>query len=153
MPALTASPFHPLTGLLLPVYREAYLVGDLTPESADAVTRYLQQQPAAAELATARWLELQTSGEIAGAAALPWEAPKKVVAPSPTGARRFRLPKLRLFGLLGGLVLSGATAYGLNLAHQQEQVDAAGQVARRTEHLMEDTSIRKAEAMLMTQSR
>lgn len=152
MSALTASPFHPLTGFLLPVYREAYLVGDLAPEPAEAVTQYLRQQPAEAELATARWQEMQASGEIAGAAAPPWEAPKKTVAPSPAGIRRFRLPKLRLFALLGGLALTGATGYGLNLAHQQEQADAAGPVAQRTEHLMEDTSIRKAEAMMMTKS-
>ena len=130
-------------------------MGDLAPESTEAVTRYLRQHSAEAELATARWQELQASGEIAVAAALPWaEAPNQAIAPSsPNKGRRFRLSSLRLFALLGGFALTSATVYGLNLAHQQKQADAAGPVAQRTERIMEDASVRKSEAMLLAQVR
>ncbi len=153
MPTLTASPFHPLTNALLPVYREAYLMGDLVPESTEAVTRYLCQQPAEAALATARWQELRASGELAGATTAPWEEAKKIVVSSSAGARRFRMPALRMFALLGGLTLTGLSVYGLDLVQQQEQADAAGPVARRTEHTMEAASIAKTEAALLAQSR
>jgi hypothetical protein len=43
--ALTASPFHPSTGELLPSYRDAYLRGDLSVNNTELVDAYLKANP------------------------------------------------------------------------------------------------------------
>ncbi len=143
MAALTASPFHPATGTLMPVYLEAYLIGDLAPESMLAVTEYLRTKPNEAELARERWLALQASGELPPSDTLPWAAPAgkpAIVVPVATRSTRWRLPSLRMFGLMTGFALVGLTAYGLDLVKQQQQADKAGPVFQRTEQQMENAS-------------
>lgn len=58
---LTATPFDPATGELLPVYRDAYLRGDLTRTSARAVESYLRQDASEAHGTVVRWHELTTN--------------------------------------------------------------------------------------------
>ena len=60
---LSAPPFHPTTGALLPVYRDAYLRGDLTRQSAGAVDAYLRQHEQHAEATLRRWYELNAANE------------------------------------------------------------------------------------------
>lgn len=60
---LTASPFDPQTGDLLPVYRDAYLRGDLTKASARAVEAYLHRDDNQAHTTLTRWQELQAAEE------------------------------------------------------------------------------------------
>lgn len=159
MSALTASPFHPATGQLLPVYRTAYLFGDLAPASMAAVTEYLRTKPDEATAVQPLWEALQAAGEIPAAIRLPWVAAEAapvalvpdaaqgaVAAAAPGGARRWRLPGLRLFGLIGGLGLVAITTYGLSLVQQQQQADQAGPVFQRTEYQMEATSVMPARA-------
>ena len=43
---LTATPFDATTGELLPVYRDAYLRGDLSGKNTELVDSYLQANPA-----------------------------------------------------------------------------------------------------------
>jgi len=64
---LTATPFNPSTGELLPVYRDAYLRGDLARSSAQAVESYLRHDAAEAHGTVTRWHELQTSEPTAAA--------------------------------------------------------------------------------------
>lgn len=56
---LTATPFDPQTGDLLPVYRDAYLRGDLARSSAQAVESYLRDDAKQAHHTVTRWHELQ----------------------------------------------------------------------------------------------
>ena len=56
---LTATPFDPQTGELLPVYRDAYLRGDLTRTSARAVEAYLHRDAGQAHSTVTRWHQLQ----------------------------------------------------------------------------------------------
>lgn len=62
---LTASPFDPQTGDLLPVYRDAYLRGDLAKASAQAVEEYLRRDSDQAHTTISRWQELQAAQEAA----------------------------------------------------------------------------------------
>lgn len=56
---LTATPFDPQTGDLLPVYRDAYLRGDLARTSAQAVEAYLHRDAGQAHSTVTRWHQLQ----------------------------------------------------------------------------------------------
>jgi hypothetical protein len=58
---LTASPFDPQTGELLSVYRDAYLNGDLSRSSAQAVEKYLGRDADQAHDTLNRWQELHTA--------------------------------------------------------------------------------------------
>ncbi|UOQ78798.1 carboxypeptidase-like regulatory domain-containing protein [Hymenobacter sp. 5516J-16] len=62
---LTASPFDPQTGELLPVYRDAYLRGDLSKASAQAVEAYLHRDADQAHSTLTRWQELQAAQDAA----------------------------------------------------------------------------------------
>lgn len=56
---LTATPFDATTGELLPVYRDAYLRGDLARSSAQAVEDYLRRDANEAYSVVTRWHNLQ----------------------------------------------------------------------------------------------
>lgn len=60
--ALTAKPFHPATGELLPSYRDAYLRGDLSGTNNDLVDAYLKANPAKGTETFYRFHTLQTAG-------------------------------------------------------------------------------------------
>jgi hypothetical protein len=62
---LTATPFDAQTGALLPVYRDAYLRGDLAQSSAQAVDDYLRRDADQAYAAVTRWHHVQ-AGENPG---------------------------------------------------------------------------------------
>ena len=62
---LTATPFDPRTGELLPVYRDAYLRGDLARASAQAVEAYLRRDAGQAHHTVTRWYEMHTTEETA----------------------------------------------------------------------------------------
>jgi len=58
---LTATPFDAQTGELLPVYRDAYLRGDLARSSAQAVEDYLRRDAGEAYSVVTRWHHLQAA--------------------------------------------------------------------------------------------
>jgi len=58
---LTATPFDPQTGELLPVYRDAYLRGDLSRASARQVEEYLSKNADNAYSTVTRWHEMKDS--------------------------------------------------------------------------------------------
>ncbi|UOQ52352.1 carboxypeptidase-like regulatory domain-containing protein [Hymenobacter cellulosivorans] len=60
--ALTAHPFHPTTGELLPTYRDAYLRGDLSGKNADLVDAYLKANPNEGDEALKRFYALREKG-------------------------------------------------------------------------------------------
>jgi hypothetical protein len=64
---LTATPFDAQTGELLPVYRDAYLRGDLARSSAQAVEDYLRRDANEAYSVVTRWHHLQADEEAAAA--------------------------------------------------------------------------------------
>ncbi|RSK35279.1 carboxypeptidase-like regulatory domain-containing protein [Hymenobacter metallilatus] len=60
--ALTTYPFHPETGELLPVFRDAYLRGDLSPNNAALVDRYLETHSTKGDAALQRLQQLHHTG-------------------------------------------------------------------------------------------
>jgi len=56
---LSANPFDGQTGELLPVYRDAYLRGDLATASRLAMERYMQRDATAAHATVVRWHQLR----------------------------------------------------------------------------------------------
>ena len=62
--ALTASPFNPQTGELLPVYRDAYLRGDLSRLHAQQVDAHLAKHRALGDDTWQRFHAMQQSGEL-----------------------------------------------------------------------------------------
>ena len=62
---LTATPFNPTTGELLPVYRDAYLRGDLARHSTQAVEAYLSRDANQAHSTVTRWHEMSQTDEAA----------------------------------------------------------------------------------------
>ncbi|MFD1871004.1 carboxypeptidase-like regulatory domain-containing protein [Hymenobacter bucti] len=64
---LTATPFDAQTGELLPVYRDAYLRGDLARSSAQAVEDYLRRDAGEAYSVVTRWHHLQADENPAAA--------------------------------------------------------------------------------------
>lgn len=60
--AITANPFHPTTGELLPGYRDAYLRGDLSLHNTQLVSAYLQANPSKGSEAYHRFHTLQAQG-------------------------------------------------------------------------------------------
>lgn len=60
--AITTNPFHPVTGELLPGYRDAYLRGDLTGTNTELVDAYLKANPTKGGEAFQRFHTLQASG-------------------------------------------------------------------------------------------
>lgn len=60
--SLTANPFHPVTGELLPSYRDAYLRGDLSMHNTQLVSDYLQANPSKGSEAYQRFHTLQATG-------------------------------------------------------------------------------------------
>jgi hypothetical protein len=60
--AITTNPFHPVTGELLPGYRDAYLRGDLSGKNTDLVDAYLKANPTKGGEAFQRFHSLQAKG-------------------------------------------------------------------------------------------
>lgn len=59
---LSANPFHPTTGELLPVYRDAYLRGDLSIENTEAVDAYMRANSHQADETLRRFYEMNKQG-------------------------------------------------------------------------------------------
>ncbi|MGI4740969.1 MAG: carboxypeptidase-like regulatory domain-containing protein [Janthinobacterium lividum] len=100
---LTATPFDAETGELLPVYRDAYLRGDLARSSAQAVEDYLRRDAGEAHSVVTRWHHLQADED---ATVAPGWVGKQMqfIRQQPQRFRR----RAMTFGLIG-LSLAGAS--------------------------------------------
>lgn len=124
---LSANPFDAHTGELLPVYRDAYLRGDLANASALAVERYLQHDASKAHATVVRWYQLRDPGATPTTAWLGKQL--RFMAEQP---RRFRRRVLG-FGLvsagLAGAALAANRAPGHPLPVANQLTTLAGPVA------------------------
>lgn len=102
---LTASPFNPQTGELLPVYRDAYLNGDLSRSSAQAVESYLRQDDEQAHDTLSRWQELHATEAVAA----PTWVQKQIqhIRAEPVRFRRRATTLVASAALLGTMVFAG----------------------------------------------
>lgn len=101
---LTATPFDPQTGELLPVYRDAYLRGDLARASAQAVEAYLHRDAGQAHSTVTRWHELQSTE---AAAAPTWvQKQMQFIREQPQRFRRRALSFVTLGALVAGVSMA-----------------------------------------------
>jgi hypothetical protein len=102
---LTATPFNSETGELLPVYRDAYLRGDLSRASAQAVEEYLRRDAGEAHSVVTRWHHLQADENPAMAPS--WVGKQmQFIREQPQRFRR----RAMSFGMVGALLAGAAMA-------------------------------------------
>ena len=113
---LSANPFHPLTGALLPSYRDAYLRGDLTSKNTAAVEAYLKANSHHGDATLRRYYELTQAGH--QVQPLGWVARQfELIRTEPQRFRRRATSLVAGSALLGGAVFAGTNlpaSSGLN---------------------------------------
>jgi hypothetical protein len=113
---LTATPFDPQTGDLLPVYRDAYLRGDLARSSARAVEEYLRKDASQAHTTVTRWHEMTTVEAEAQAAAPNWVQKQMLfIREQPLRFRRRALTMVSAAALVAGVSMAGTRLPSHNL--------------------------------------
>ncbi|TVT41347.1 hypothetical protein FNT36_07795 [Hymenobacter setariae] len=129
---LTATPFDAQTGELLPVYRDAYLRGDLARSSAQAVEDYLRRDANEAYSVVTRWHHLQADEN--QAAAPSWVGRQlQFMREQPQRFRR----RAMSFVMMGALVAGASMAANLpasklpttNLSASAASLSAASEAA------------------------
>lgn len=104
---LTATPFDPQTGELLPVYRDAYLRGDLARASARAVEDYLRKDATQAHTTVTRWHEMTTQ-EADAAAPTTWVQKQMLfIREQPQRFRRRAFSMVGMAALVAGVSMAG----------------------------------------------
>ena len=104
---LTSYPFDPATGELLPVYRDAYLRGDLTRQNAALVDAYLKNNAALGGQTWERFHAMQQTGE--QVQAVGWMGRQlDALRTSPQRVRRQAASLIVMAALVGGAVFAGS---------------------------------------------
>ncbi len=107
--SLTASPFNPTTGELLPVYRDAYLRGDLSSEHTRTVDAYLKQNAVLGTQTWQRYHEMAQTGE--QVQAVGWmQRQVNLVRTAPARTRRQAASLVAATLFVGGAVFAGTSA-------------------------------------------
>lgn len=106
---LSATPFHPATGELLPAYRDAYLRGDLSSDNTELVDAYLKANKSLADETLRRFHEMKNVGH----AVKPVGWVQRQFDLIRTEPERFRRRAATL--VVGGALLGGAVFAGTNL--------------------------------------
>ena len=133
---LTATPFDPQTGELLPVYRDAYLRGDLARSSARAVEEYLRNDASEAHSTVTRWHEMSTQ-EVEHAVPTTWvQKQMRFIRQQPQRFRRRALTMVSAAALVAGVAMAGTRLPSHNMLTEVPittadftAVEAAGNVA------------------------
>jgi len=106
--SLTATPFDATTGALLPVYRDAYLRGDLSPTTARLVDAHLKQNPALGDQTWQRFHDMQQTGEVV--VSVGWmQRQLDLARTSPQRVRRQATALVAVAVLVGGAVFANTT--------------------------------------------
>ena len=105
-----SNPFHPITGELMPEYRDTYLQGRLAPTVALQVEQYLDKSSTQTSLALARYRELLETARLRDRTVTPplWVQKQLLLQPLVSGAGPLRRPVVRV-ALLLFLTLTVAT--------------------------------------------
>ena len=139
------NPFHLITGELLPDYRDAYLLGRLTPTVALQVEQYLGKSSIQTSLALARYRELSEAARLKGSimTAPRWVQQQQLFQPLVSAAGPLRLPVVRV---ALGLFLALSVASGVQWMRNEPLVPApvaaavtrvAASVSQATQTLVE----------------
>jgi len=122
--SLTASPFDANTGELLPVYRDAYLRGDLSREHTAQVDAYLAKNKSLGNETWQRFHSMQQTGE--QVRPVGWmQRQMDLVRTSPQRTRRQAASLVAMAALVGGAVFAGTgTGTGTMPASSATVIDA-----------------------------
>lgn len=129
--SLTASPFDATTGELLPVYRDAYLRGDLSRAHTEQVDAYLNEHKALGNQTWQRFHAMQQTGEHV----LPvgWmQRQIDLVRTSPQRTRRQAASLVLLAAFAGGAVFAGTGNADSPVVSADAPAEAAGAVRMAT---------------------
>lgn len=106
--SLTASPFDATTGELLPVYRDAYLRGDLSQAHTRLVDAHLKKNPTLGNQTWKRFHDMQQTGEVVQSVG--WiQQQLDRVRTSPQRVRRQAASLAIVAALVGGAVFANTT--------------------------------------------
>jgi hypothetical protein len=134
------SPFDPVTGELLPNYRDAYLHGQLSPTVALKVERYLANHPIQTSMLLGRYHELAAAARRRNRTITPplWVQYQLTLQPTVSKVGPFRRPAVRVaLGLLTGLTLVSALQWMRNESLTSDRVAAVAHIATSTAHATE----------------
>ena len=117
------NPFHLITGELLPDYRDAYLLGRLTPTVALQVEQYLGKSSIQTRLALTRYNELSEAAQLNGhtVTAPRWVQQQLLLQPLMSAASPLRRPVVRV---ALGLFLALSVASGVQWMRNEPLVPA-----------------------------
>ena len=117
------NPFHLITGELLPDYRDAYLLGRLTPTVALQVEQYLGKSSIQTRLALTRYNELSEAAQLNGhtVTAPRWVQQKLLLQPLMSAASPLRRPVVRV---ALGLFLALSVASGVQWVRNEPLLPA-----------------------------
>ena len=129
--SLTASPFNPTTGELLPVYRDAYLRGDLSAGHTKLVDAHLKKNAALGTQTWQRFHEMAQTGE--QVQAVGWmQRQLNLVRTSAGRTRRQAATLVAATVLVGGAVFAGTTTPTEALPTAAEAPNATASAMRMT---------------------
>lgn len=116
-------PFDVVTGDLLPEYRDAYLLGQLTPVPAQQIEAYLEKNPIQRSALLGRYYELAATASATGPALVPprWVQVQLQRQASFSAAGPWRRPVVRL---AGGVLLVLSLASGVQWLRNEPLVPA-----------------------------
>ena len=126
---LTASPFDPTTGELLPVYRDAYLRGDLSRAQTKAVDEYLRRNSQQGTDTLHRLHNMATEGE--NVRPVGWvQRQLDVIRTEPERFRRRAASIVTGAALVGGTVFAGTNLPKANLPFEHATMTEAASSLR-----------------------
>ena len=135
------NPFHPITGELMPEYRDAYLQGRLTPTVALQVEQYLDKSSIQTSLALARYRELLETARLKDRTVTTplWVQKRLLLQPLMSGAGPLRRPVVRVALVL---FLALSVASGVQWMRNEPLVPApvVAAVTRASASISEATS-------------
>ena len=116
-------PFDAVTGDLLPEYRDAYLLGQLTPVPAQQIEAYLGKSPIQKSVLLGRYHELSATATAAGNTLVPprWVQMQLQRQASISAAGPWRRPVVRM---AGGVLLALCVASGVQWLRNEPLVPA-----------------------------
>ncbi len=138
---LTAYPFDAATGELLPVYRDAYLRGDLSPTHARLVDAHLKNNPTLGTQTWQRFHTMQQTGEVVQSVG--WmQRQLELVRTSPQRVRRQAAAVATLAALIGGAVFAAPTPLAPSAPRLVPTAEAPAEAPAEAASIMAMTTVR-----------
>ncbi|GGE96933.1 carboxypeptidase-like regulatory domain-containing protein [Hymenobacter cavernae] len=121
---LNASPFHSVTGELLPAYRDAYLRGDLSSKNTEAVDAYMKANSRRADETLRRFYEMKNLGH--DVKPVGWvQRQFDLIHTEPQRFRQRAATLIVSAAMLGGAVFAGSNGSVTNASTSNSELSAS----------------------------